>query len=384
MTEAVGRGRVSQRVNTVAGSRDFRGVGALALNPDGTGVLEATPIALAAGGSMLGATQDSILIGIEAPGYLGLDPFLHPHGVVNAASLSPAGNPVAPDTFVSLYGNGLGGDGTEVRVNDASSRCCIRFAAPGQRQGSGCGRCSGSPCPGRCRRRGIEHGHRSHERQQPGGFHGPITAARARGMITHADYSLVNAQAPARRGEIVLIWATGLGVEQPAPRVLIGGVHAEVLYAGRAPELPRSLSDERQDSGNCANRQHHHCDATQCGRRQRHRGGGRHFLAESDNLAGGGGLVDRLDNSYGLQIVVAVCLKLQSRLHAVHKVPLHVVHAVTGEILHLVLIGNVAGVLAQPLEPDVGARVHGDVPAHGVDPQTARTCNAASPTSTSL
>jgi len=68
-----------------------------------------------------------------------------------------------------------------------------------------------------------------------------------------ADYSLVSAARPARRGEVILLYATGLGAVQPpvangapapatplsttvaTPMVLVGGGSAEVLFSGLAP-----------------------------------------------------------------------------------------------------------------------------------------------------
>ena len=62
--------------------------------------------------------------------------------------------------------------------------------------------------------------------------------ATCHSRLTHADSSLVNGAASARLGEIIILWATGPGVNQRAPRVLVGGVAAEVLYAGEHPRFP--------------------------------------------------------------------------------------------------------------------------------------------------
>jgi uncharacterized protein (TIGR03437 family) len=71
---------------------------------------------------------------------------------------------------------------------------------------------------------------------------------RGRGAITHADGSLVTGQNPARLGETVILYATGLGQVAPAvstgalpagltttvtqPTVSIDGVNAQVAFAG--------------------------------------------------------------------------------------------------------------------------------------------------------
>ena len=83
---------------------------------------------------------------------------------------------------------------------------------------------------------------------------GIFTVDGVNGAIQHAsDYSLVTSTAPAERGEVVILYATGLGAVSPpvasgeaAPisplsaasehtTVTIGGYTAEVLFAGLAP-----------------------------------------------------------------------------------------------------------------------------------------------------
>jgi uncharacterized protein (TIGR03437 family) len=75
-------------------------------------------------------------------------------------------------------------------------------------------------------------------------------------VIVHsADYSLVTASSPARAGEVIVIYATGLGPVSPqvpvgtaapllpssvtvfTPKVLIGGVDARVVFSGLAPGM---------------------------------------------------------------------------------------------------------------------------------------------------
>jgi uncharacterized protein (TIGR03437 family) len=66
----------------------------------------------------------------------------------------------------------------------------------------------------------------------PGVFHAP----GGQGAVLNQDYSLNGAATPAERGSIVMIYGTGLGSEINV-RVRIGGIDAEVLYAGQAPGL---------------------------------------------------------------------------------------------------------------------------------------------------
>ncbi len=93
------------------------------------------------------------------------------------------------------------------------------------------------------------------------------------GAILHADYSAVSSSHPAKAGEIVLVFATGLGRTNPpivegqggtaglveAPvSVTIGGVTAFVNYAGIAPgfaglyQINTTVPTNLQDAGNLA------------------------------------------------------------------------------------------------------------------------------------
>jgi uncharacterized protein (TIGR03437 family) len=70
------------------------------------------------------------------------------------------------------------------------------------------------------------------------------------GVIAHADFSIVSKASPAKPGEVVILYATGLGKTNPAiaagkagngeptvltPTVSIGGQPASVLFSGSAP-----------------------------------------------------------------------------------------------------------------------------------------------------
>jgi len=84
---------------------------------------------------------------------------------------------------------------------------------------------------------------------QPGIF----TLDGTAGAILHANGQIVSSTSPASRGEVVLVYATGLGPVSPAPRtgsaapssplsvttftpvVSVGGIDAEVLFSGLAP-----------------------------------------------------------------------------------------------------------------------------------------------------
>jgi uncharacterized protein (TIGR03437 family) len=104
---------------------------------------------------------------------------------------------------------------------------------------------------------------------------GVFTVDGTSGAIQHADYTLVSAANPAQSGEIVIVYATGLGpvsapiatgqlaptspldVTSQAVNVTVAGQPASVLYAGLAPgeigvyqlniQLPQDLASGEQD-----------------------------------------------------------------------------------------------------------------------------------------
>jgi len=83
---------------------------------------------------------------------------------------------------------------------------------------------------------------------------GIFTLADGSGVIQHSsDYRLVTLSNPAKPGEVIIIYVTGLGVVSPtvpdgepttgpdvanAPGVFVGSVYENVLYAGMTPGYP--------------------------------------------------------------------------------------------------------------------------------------------------
>jgi uncharacterized protein (TIGR03437 family) len=55
------------------------------------------------------------------------------------------------------------------------------------------------------------------------------------------DGSLNSPSHPARPGSVVSVWGTGAGINQPV-RVLVGGLFAEVFFAGQAPGLAQGVT----------------------------------------------------------------------------------------------------------------------------------------------
>jgi uncharacterized protein (TIGR03437 family) len=102
------------------GVYDFTGVQTYSLNSDGSGTFLAAgtalgPMALGAGGkTFVGAVVNTgdtggfeIFFGTQMNTVSGTGVFLNPQRVLNAASYAPAGNPIAPGEYVSLFGSGM-------------------------------------------------------------------------------------------------------------------------------------------------------------------------------------------------------------------------------------------------------------------------------------
>jgi hypothetical protein len=98
-----------------AGVIDYTGINSYDLGADGTGTSDYTHVALGAGrqaftGAAINANDPGayeIYFGAQTTALAGTGVFLNPLGVVNAASSAPAGNPISPGEFVTLYGTGL-------------------------------------------------------------------------------------------------------------------------------------------------------------------------------------------------------------------------------------------------------------------------------------
>jgi len=263
---ALGAGRavLSQRIRMDGRLLDYAGLNSYAVNPDGTGALaprldpRLANMALAAPGAFLGAqmgpldastTQYGIFLGVRAPAFQGSGVFVDPVGVVNGASFAGWPHPVAPGAVVSLFGSGLAAresisathplpttkiDDVTVTINGTPAP--LYFVSPGQislqvpyglKGNSVTVRVSNS--------RGA-----SNEVQAPLAATSPgvFLCGDFRGCVSHADGSLVSPQNPARPGETVMIWLTGLG--ELSPTVPTGAAHPAAPLAWAA-EMPISV-----------------------------------------------------------------------------------------------------------------------------------------------
>lgn len=254
-----GRAVAAERVRLNGRLLDYAGLNAWLVNPDGTAALaprlpaRLTNMVLGAGGfagAQMGpaeaaTAQYGIFVGVRAPVFQGTGVFLDPAGVVNGASFAPWPHPVAPGAIVSLFGTGLATrqvsagayplptklDDVEVTVNGAAAP--LYFVSPTQVSIQVPYGLSGSQARFR-----VTNGR---------GASNEVTAALAatcpgvffsgdyRGAVLHADYSLVSAANPARPGETVMLWLTGLGELSPA--VPAGAAHpaAPLAWAVATP-----------------------------------------------------------------------------------------------------------------------------------------------------
>ena len=259
-----------------AGAFDYTGVNSYALGADGTGTVDLTQVAVgAAGTAFAGAAISStdpgayeIYLGVQSPTLAGTGVFLSPLGVVNAASSAPAGNPISPGEFVTLYGTGLAKsnqtaappyplslNGVSVLINNKPAP--LYFVSPEQLNVLVPFATTGPTATIVVQNGGVN----SNTVTVPVAATSPGVytldqSGSGGGAILHADYSLVNAAKPAIGGETVLIYLTGLGTVTPGLTdgtagtittlytvdadvvVYVGGEQATVLFKGLAPGYP--------------------------------------------------------------------------------------------------------------------------------------------------
>ena len=209
-------------------------------------------------------------VGVHARPVSGQGVFLSPYGVVDAANLAPAPNPIVPGEFISLFGSGFVAAGVtsasvpfptslagvQVLINGRPAP--ISFISPNQInaivpyqttelyasvQVIASGKVSNIVTLY------TRDANASVYTIPPGGIG---TAA-----VLHADYSLVTEQNGAKPGETVLMFLTGLGATVPAVAdgaaapsnplslvpeatgigVAVDGYDAEITFAGLAPSF---------------------------------------------------------------------------------------------------------------------------------------------------
>jgi uncharacterized protein (TIGR03437 family) len=253
---------------------DYMYAGDLTLAADGT---TADGRALGAGGNLMlsgsvdGSNGYAIALRVKAPSLSGSGVFLNPQGVVNAASSAPFTSPVAPGEFITLYGTGMASQTAtaaslpfpttlgDVTVTVNGSAMPLQYVSPTQISGVVP---YSTPTDDSFLNVQVNNaGTASNVVQVYSGYASPgiftvPPGGIGNGAILHADYSLVTPAKPAKVGETVLIFLTGLGPVTPpvaagaaaptnplsqvpldAIAMDIDGWPATIQYAGLAPGM---------------------------------------------------------------------------------------------------------------------------------------------------
>lgn len=209
------------------------------LNADGSGTFTGLPghIDLASnsqvfsisGVDVASSTNYGLYLGDSVLAQSGPAPFLHPLGIFNAASYAPPGYPVSPGGFVSLFGQGLspgliqaGGipfpfvlGQTSLTVNGIPAP--LYLASPTQINAVVPYEVTGPTATfiatvGSTATNSVTV---PLSPTAPGVF--SVNAnGLGNGAITHADYTVVSQSSPAKPGEVVAVYLTGLGAVSPS------------------------------------------------------------------------------------------------------------------------------------------------------------------------
>ena len=273
---ATGVGKLvwSRRARQLEGVIDVTAANRYQLNADGSGTLETNLVSLGLnaasfvgnGVSLTDSGNYEIFFGIRAPSITGTGVFVNPQGVVNAAGFSPFGNPISPGEFITIFGSGLANttasttslpfpttlSGVQVLINNVAAP--VYVVSPNQLNVLVPYATTGATASIVVNNNGT----RSTAvdiplaKSAPGIFTIP-SGGTGPGAILHANFTLVNAASPAKRGETVLLYMTGLGAVLPTVRdgaaapasplslvsstvsVYVGGQPASVLFKGLAP-----------------------------------------------------------------------------------------------------------------------------------------------------
>lgn len=213
-------------------------------------------------------TGFEIGFGSAYPAFSGTGVYINPYGIVNAASSAPGGAPLSPGEFVTAFGANLAGatmqagapypltlGGVTVTVNNLPapiylvSSGQVSFLVPYAVNGSTANVVIKNST-------GTSNTVTLPLASTSPGIYSVDDSGAGYGVILHADYSLVNTASPARRGETVLVYLTGLGAVTPAVadgvaapsnplskvslttqqlQVYMNGQPAVVQFAGLAP-----------------------------------------------------------------------------------------------------------------------------------------------------
>ena len=179
--------------------------------------------------------------------------------MVNAASSAPAGNPISPGEFVTLYGTGLAKsdqtaappypaslNGVSVLINNKPAP--VRFVSSGQLNVLVPFATTGPTAT-----IVVNNGVNSNSVTVPVAATSPgiftiDQSGSGGGAILHADYSPVNAAKPAAAGETVLVFLTGLGTRDSRPDRRHGWQYHHALPRGYRRDGLRRAANRRPSS----------------------------------------------------------------------------------------------------------------------------------------
>ncbi len=229
-----GNATASRRFRSTSGVSDISALTPFNLKTNGSGSLLDNDIAVSSNGqfflgSGLAVTDTQryeLFLGIRAPAVSGTGMFLNPQGIFNVFSFAPAGQPIAPGEFITIYGTGLPArnavavpfpailNGVQLLINNTpaplyliTSTQVFAVVPYGLAGTSATVVLDNS-------------GTRSNSITVPVAPTAPGIAALAQnglgaGAVTHANGIVVSASNPASRGEVVVIYLTGLGAVAP-------------------------------------------------------------------------------------------------------------------------------------------------------------------------
>lgn len=267
---------LTRRLHQTGSAIDVTLVNGYTLNPAGVGTSELTQLALGSAGDLFltagvnasDASSYELNFGVRAPALSGTGLFLNPAGVVSGASLTTANGPISPGEFITLftsagpkaetvakppYPTTLGG----VRVTVNSVAAPLYFVGPNQINLLVPYATTGTKATIVLTNNGMT----SNSVDVPLAATAPGVfsldqSGTGPGAVLHSDFSLVHDMSPARRGETVLIFLTGLGAVTPGVTdgtaagsnplsstdakisVLVAGKTSPVVFAGLAPGFP--------------------------------------------------------------------------------------------------------------------------------------------------
>ena len=224
---------VSRRSHLLGSASTVNYTGSLpySIGSDGTGSVGVSRIGLGPSGGMFTSTNVSsqdptayeVSVAIPIPTVTGGGVFLNPQGVINAAGNAPGVDAISPGEFLALYGTGLAAstqvatppypsslNGVTVSINGLPAplylvssgqiNCLVPYAVTGS---SATIVVTSGGIPSNSVTVPLS-------KTSPGIFSADTSGA-GNGIIVHLDGTLVTSAVPAKKGETLVMYLTGLG-----------------------------------------------------------------------------------------------------------------------------------------------------------------------------